>query len=59
MGGSGSGGGKVAVAVAMASVMLVVQKGLHWHHLLGLWQCRRPLAQPRDSTSRKERAAFR
>jgi hypothetical protein len=38
MGGSGGGGGKVVVAVAVASVVLVVQKGLHRHHLMGLRQ---------------------
>ncbi len=34
MGGGGGGGGKVAVAVAVVSVVLVVEKGLHWHHLI-------------------------
>ncbi len=40
MSGGGGGGGKVAVVVAVAvgSDVLVVQKGLHWHHLMGLWQ---------------------
>ncbi len=44
MGGVGGGGDKVAMAVAVvvakavASVMLVVQKGLHRHHLMGLRQ---------------------
>jgi hypothetical protein len=40
MGGGGGGGCKevVAVAVAVASVVLVVQKGLHRHHLVGLQQ---------------------
>jgi hypothetical protein len=38
MGGRGGGGGKVAVVAVVASVVLVVQKGLHRHHLMGLWQ---------------------